>query len=61
MLTIADYTAALKIAPKKVESLYGRGLARIRKRDKAGGDTDVTAAEAIEAGIADEFAEFGVS
>jgi tetratricopeptide (TPR) repeat protein len=57
---IADYDAALKINPKLPGSLYGRGLARQKKGDQAGGDADIAAAKAIKAAIADEFAKYGV-
>ena len=34
---IADYNAALKIDPKLASALYGRGLAKQKKGDSAGG------------------------
>jgi tetratricopeptide (TPR) repeat protein len=57
---IADYDAVLKINPKLPASLYGRGLARLRKGDTANGDADVGAAKAMQAGVAEEFARYGV-
>jgi tetratricopeptide (TPR) repeat protein len=56
---IADYDAALKAQPKLATALYGRGLARRRKSDAAGGEKDIAAAKAIEAGVAERFAEYG--
>jgi tetratricopeptide (TPR) repeat protein len=58
---IRDYDAALKINPKLPGSLYGRGLARQKKGDQAGGDADIAAAKTIKATIADEFAKYGVN
>jgi tetratricopeptide (TPR) repeat protein len=57
---IDEYDAALDIEPKLAASLYGRGLAKRQKGDKAGGDADIVAARAINAGIAAEFAKYGV-
>lgn len=53
---IAAYDAALKLNPKIAASLYGRGLAKLRKGDTAGGRADIAAAEAIRPEIAAEFA-----
>jgi len=41
-------------------SLYGRGLAKLKKGDTADGDADISAAKAIEAKIVEEFARYGV-
>jgi hypothetical protein len=41
-------------------SLYGRGLAKLKKGDTAGGNADIAAAEAIEANIVEDFARYGV-
>lgn len=57
---MADYDDALKLDPKFVGSLYGRGLAKIKLGDKVGGDADIAAAIAIKAGIAEEYAKLGV-
>ena len=58
---IADYDAALKINPRLAGGLYGRGLAKRKKGDQAGGDADVAAARAIQADIADEYAKYGMN
>jgi tetratricopeptide (TPR) repeat protein len=58
---IADYDAALKTNPRLAGSLYGRGLAKRKKGDQAGGDADIAAARAIQADIADEFAKYGMN
>ena len=57
---IEDYGFALRIESKLASALYGRGLARLRQGDKAGGETDITAAETIQPGIGDDFARYGV-
>jgi tetratricopeptide (TPR) repeat protein len=58
---IADYDAALNTNPRLPESLYGRGLAKRKKGDQAGGDADIAAARAVHASIADEFAKYGMN
>jgi hypothetical protein len=54
------YSSALRFDPKLASALYGRGLARLKNGDKAGGDTDISAATTIQAGIGDDFARYGV-
>ena len=44
---IADYDAALKINPKIAWSLYGRGIAELRKGLDAKGEADIAAAKAL--------------
>jgi tetratricopeptide (TPR) repeat protein len=58
---LADYDEALKLNPKQASSLYGRGLAKLKKGDAAGGEADIAAAKAIQADIAEEFARYGVT
>ena len=57
---IADYNIALQIEPGRPYSLFGRGVARRKRGDTAGGNTDMAAAKAKVPGIADEFAKYGV-
>ena len=57
---IKDYDAALKLDPKLAGALYGRGLAKMRKGDRAGGSADVAAAKRIRSDIAEEFSRYGV-
>ena len=47
--------------PKKVASLYGRGMAKRRKQDVAGGNADIAAARAIKPEVSVEFARYGIS
>ena len=57
---IADFDAALELVPDNASSLYGRGLARLKKGDTAGGNADIKAAQAIKADIADQLARYEV-
>ena len=58
---IVDYDAALKHHPTTASSLYGRGVAKLRNGDRAGGGADIAAAKAIQADIADQFSRIGVT
>ncbi|MCJ9701337.1 MULTISPECIES: tetratricopeptide repeat protein [unclassified Bradyrhizobium] len=57
---IDDYNSALRFAPKLASALYGRGVAKLRLGDKGGGDSDISAARRIDAGIREDFARYGV-
>ena len=57
---IADYSAALKLDPKLASALYGRGLAKQKKGDGAGGQVDMASANLLQTDIAEEFAGYGV-
>ena len=57
---IDDYRSALRLDPKLASSLYGRGLARLKKGDVTGGNAGIAAGKAIEANIAEDFARYGV-
>jgi tetratricopeptide (TPR) repeat protein len=57
---IADYDSSLRRDPKGAQALYGRGLAKQKKGDAAGGETDMTAAKAIAANIGADFAGWNV-
>jgi Flp pilus assembly protein TadD len=57
---VRDFDAALELAPKTASSLYGRGVAKIRRGDTAGGNADVAAAKAIQANITEEMAGYGI-
>ena len=43
------------------ESLYGRGIARVKSGEVEAGNADIAAAKAVSPGIAEEFAGNGVS
>ncbi|HXF89902.1 MAG TPA: tetratricopeptide repeat protein [Xanthobacteraceae bacterium] len=57
---INAFDAALKPNPKLAYALYGRGISKIRKGDKAGGGADIAAAEAIQPNIAEEWVRIGI-
>lgn len=57
---IADYSEALKGYAGRPESLYGRGIARLRNGDARGSKEDITAAAGIDTSIAKTFADWGV-
>jgi tetratricopeptide (TPR) repeat protein len=59
-LAIADYNSALRIDGKMPTALYGRGIAKLKKGDLAGGNADVAAAKAAEPNIAGEFSHYGL-
>src|SRR5262249_34815368 len=54
------YDAALRSNPEQASSLFGRGKAKLRTGDSAGGNADIEAARAIKPDIAEEFAGYGV-
>jgi tetratricopeptide (TPR) repeat protein/predicted aspartyl protease len=57
---IADYDDALKLVPKSAWSLYGRGVAEMRRKRVPEGQADIAAATAIRAPVADEFKRRGI-
>lgn len=59
--SIEDYSAALKLAPKDVWALYGRGVARLRKGATADGQADLATARAQQPRIGEEFVKMGLT
>ena len=57
---IDDYTAALRFDPKDAASRYGRGMAKLKRGDTAGGNADLAEAKAMRPSIAAEQARNGV-
>ena len=57
---ITDYSSALRLDPKLASALYGRGLAKLKKRETIEGNADVAAAKELAANIAEEFVHYGV-
>jgi hypothetical protein len=57
---IDDYDEALRRRPKTDWSLYGRGLAKQRKGQRAEGDADIAAALALNPGMSAEFKRYGI-
>jgi len=56
----ADFEAALKLDPKRAFSLYGRAVA-MKARTGQTDSADISAAQAIDPGVAAKFASFGMS
>ncbi|HMK86477.1 MAG TPA: aspartyl protease family protein [Steroidobacteraceae bacterium] len=59
--SIADYDASLEIKPKNAWSLYGRGVAELRKQKTSQGQADIAQATAFWPQIADEFERRGIA
>jgi len=59
-LAIADYDSALRLDRNLPTALYGRGFAKLKKGDTAGGNADIAAAQAMKQNIAGEFASYGL-
>jgi hypothetical protein len=50
----------LRLNPKHASALYGRGKAKVRNGDTAGGNADIEAAKAINRDIVREFEDYGI-
>ena len=59
--SIQAYDRSLEVRPVAPASLYGRGIARIRKGDHEAGERDLAAALKISPQVAAEFTRMGVS
>ena len=59
-LAMTDFDAVLAANSGRAVALYGRGVAKLRKFDRAGGNADISAARLIRPDIVDEFIRFGV-
>ncbi len=59
--SIADFDDSLKLSPEDSWSLYGRGIAKIRRRKAAEGEADLAAAAKLSPKVADEFARRGIN
>jgi tetratricopeptide (TPR) repeat protein len=57
-MALADFDAGLSISPMDPEMLYGRGLAKRKKGDATGANSDIATATRIKADIANEIAKF---
>ena len=58
---IADYDAALRLQPKIAWSLYGRGLAKLRRGLSSEGRADIAAATALQPKMTERAARYGVT
>ena len=59
--SIADYDAALSLAPKLAWSLYGRGLDELHKGMTAAGQADIAAATALQPQLPQEAQRYGLA
>lgn len=57
---ITDYDAAIKGIPLDPYSLFGRGIAKMRVGDTAGGQADIAASKAVQ-DVTAEFAAYGLT
>jgi tetratricopeptide (TPR) repeat protein len=57
---IADFDAVLLLNPKLTDSLYGRGLALIKKRDLDRGHADTARAKAIDPDVVRRFDRYDI-
>ena len=57
---IADLDLAVAASPKSAGALYVRGIAKLKKGDKPGGEADLAAAKGLSGEIAKNYAPFGV-
>jgi tetratricopeptide (TPR) repeat protein len=58
---IADFDAALVLIASDPIALFGRGVAKLRSGDEAGGRADIAAATRVNAHIAETVGEYGVA
>ena len=56
---IKTYSAALQIEPKSASSLYGKGMAELKKGDTAAGEADIAASKAIR-DVTEQMTGYGV-
>lgn len=56
-----DFDHSLAMKAERVSSLYGRGIAKLRLGDKAGGDADLAAARKLRPGVDAEHQRNGLS
>jgi tetratricopeptide (TPR) repeat protein len=59
-LALNEYNAALASDPNRATALFGRGLAKIRTGDIAGGEADQAAARRINPEVDKEFSVYGL-
>jgi tetratricopeptide (TPR) repeat protein/predicted aspartyl protease len=59
--SIDSYDAALKIRPKNAWTLYGRGLAELKKNNRSEGEADIAEAVKTAPGVEDIYKKMGLS
>ncbi|MDB5464100.1 MAG: hypothetical protein JWP28_3383 [Phenylobacterium sp.] len=57
---IAQYDSSIRLQPKNPWSLYGRGLAKVKKGAKAEGEADIQAALALQPNLAQQAKSYGI-
>src|SRR5215510_8189242 len=57
---IADYDQSILLGGETASSLYGRGIAKLRKGETDAGNKDIAAASKSQPDIAEEFRRYGV-
>ena len=57
---IDAYNAAIETRPRQAQSLYGRGLAKLRLNRREEGEADLAAARTEFAKVDEEFAGYGL-
>lgn len=57
---IADYDQSILLGGERAGSLYGRGLAKLKKGDAEGGNKDIMVAMKKRPGVAEEYRGYGV-
>ena len=58
-MAISDFSSALRLDPKLASAQFGRGFAKRKKGDLAGGNADIAAAMSIDQNIAADFVQYG--
>ncbi|THD62878.1 aspartyl protease family protein [Phenylobacterium sp.] len=59
--SIAQYAAAIKAQPRDAVALYGRGVAELKKGQKAEGDADIAAATALAPNVSGYYKRMGLA
>jgi tetratricopeptide (TPR) repeat protein len=59
--SIADYDAAIAIAPQSAWGWYGRGIDKLRQHQTAAGDADIAQAKSLSPEIAEKFTHYGIT
>jgi lipoprotein NlpI len=58
--SISAFDASLDVEPKNAWSLYGRGIAELRKHKTQAGQADIAQAKEVRPRTADEFSRYGI-
>ena len=58
---IVDFDRVLKTLPKSPDPLYARGIAKLHKGDRAGGEADIAAAKLLIPEIEKEYTKRGIA